>query len=206
MKTAAFGFIPLLFLVACSSPGMNSDKEVIAQGGDRPDWVNDTTNQDQPKLTKLFRDDTEKPKYYYVISQATADNEELISSCYDFARSNAGSELARSVDEQIKASSASATDGSSTSHYSEIITHTNTALVGAEILGRHWEKTRDADSNEKVQCWVAVGIPVKHFAKLKANAERTIAEKQRGSKVRRAKKAVQKQQDEQPAEEEDSQE
>jgi hypothetical protein len=183
-----------LFVSGCASNKIHGDKDVIASGGSRPDWVDNTKYQNQTALVKAFNDNTDQPKYYYVVSQGLVDNEELLPSCYDFARTAAGSELARSIDEQVKRSTATSTDGSSTTGYSEVLSHSNAAVVGAETKARHWEMTRDKDGNEKVVCYTVTAIPYKSYNKLKTFAENTAASRSSGA-VRRSKKQVQKTQD-----------
>ena len=187
-------FAAVLASSGCASNKIHGDKEVVATGGTRPDWVDNTKYQDQNALVKSFNDNTDQPKYYYVVSQALVDNEELLPSCYDFARTAAGGELARSIDEQVKRSTATASDGSSSTGYSEILSHSNSAVVGAETKARHWEMTRDKEGTEKVVCYTVTAIPYKSYNKLKTFAENAASDKSSGA-VRRAKKTVQSTQD-----------
>ncbi len=187
-------FAAVLTAAGCASNKIHGEKEVVASGGSRPDWVDNTKYQSQMALVNSFGDNTDQPKYYYVVSQALVDNEELLPSCYDFARTAAGSELARSVDEQVKRSTATSSDGSSSTGYSEVLSHSNAAVVGAETKARHWEMTRDKEGSEKVVCYTVTAIPYKSYNKLKTFAENAASDRSSGA-VRRAKKAVQGTQD-----------
>jgi hypothetical protein len=163
------------------------DKDVVAYSGKRPDWVNDSNSQSQEKMRDLFNDKQDTPKYYYVVSQAFVDNEDLVPNCYEFADANSATALGYSLSKEVSAAKSQSGDQSSTSAYAESIVKTKGTLVGSEMLSRYWEKTRDKDHNERVTCWIATGIPRKNFDKAKDLLEKKLEDAQAGNAAKRVK-------------------
>jgi hypothetical protein len=171
LKKFVFSAIVLGILGGCSSPTIHGDKKVTAaSSSSMPDWVKDSERQSQKRLAKAFDDDYENPKSYYLVSQAHVDNESLVPSCYNFARSNAANELASSVTQDVNGTVSSASDTSSDSHYAVSTVQTKTALVGSQIIARYWDKTESKDRSEQVNCWLALSIPMKNYNQLKSLA------------------------------------
>lgn len=184
--------VSALFTGGCATSKIyGDDKEIIAYSGKRPDWVNDSNNQSQSKMRDIFNDKQDEPKYYYLVSQAFVDNEDLVPNCYDFADANSGTALSYSLNKEVTGATSTSGDGSSTASYAESIVKTKGTLVGSETLARHWEKTRDKEKNERVTCWIATGIPMKNFNKAKSLLERKLEEGASGQNAKRVKSETQ---------------
>src|SRR5690349_15127629 len=96
--------ILFIFCFGCASPGINGEKKILAASSSSvPSWVKDSRNHDQKELIKNFDDKLDSPMFYYLVSQAHVDNENLVPSCYNFARANAANELASSVNQEVNA-------------------------------------------------------------------------------------------------------
>jgi hypothetical protein len=200
MKRIVMISLGLLVAVGCSSAKIHGDKKVVASGGARPAWVADVQKQGQKELAKFLDQESNPPQYYYVVSQATVDNEQLLPNCYDFARTGSANDFARGIVEEVKSTTASSMDTGTSSHYAEIVAATRAKVVGAQILGKHWETIEDKDGNTNTTCWVIAGVPMKNYEALKKYAEQAVRDSSsKGAK--RTKKAVQKKQDQQDQDE-----
>ena len=135
----------------CSSARIHGDKTVVAQGGSRPGWVADTAKQSQKALADFAGHDTDPLTHYYVVSQATVANEQLLPGCYEYARANSANDFARGIAEQVKSTTASASDESSASHYSEIVASTKAKVVGSQVFAKHWESIKEGDQEPKTR-------------------------------------------------------
>lgn len=165
----------LSMAVGCAGPSMHGEKKVTAaSSGSAPNWVKDSRNNDQKQLAKDFDDNSDNPKFYYLVSQAHVDNESLVPSCYNFARANATNELASSISQEVNGAVSSASDSSSDSQYAVSTVQTKTALVGSQIMARYWDKTEDKDHSEQVTCYIVTAIPMKNFNQLKAIAMKKV--------------------------------
>jgi hypothetical protein len=154
--------------VGCAGPGIHGDKKTTAaSSSSAPDWVKDSSYNNQREMVKIFKDDSDSPKFYYIISQAHVDNENLVSSCFNFARANAANELGSSVTQNVSGAVSSTSDSSSDSQYAVSTVQTKTALAGAQILDRYWVQTEAKDHTSQVTCYIVTGIPIKNFNKLK---------------------------------------
>ena len=160
--------VAIAVLAGCASPGIYGDKKTTAASSSSlPSWVRDSGSHDQKEMIKNFDDKVENPNFYYLVSQAHVDNEHLVSSCYNFARANAANELAASIDQQVNGAVSSTSDTSSDSQYSVTTVQTKTALSGAQVMARYWDKTEDKDRSEQVTCYIVTAIPMKNFNRLK---------------------------------------
>ena len=160
--------LSVVSLIGCAGPGIHGEKKVTASSSSSiPAWVKDSRNSDQKEMIKKFEDDGDHPHFFYLVSQAHVDNEHLVSSCYNFARANAANELASSIDQNVKSAVSSTSDRSSDSQYSVSTVQTKTALSGAQIMARYWEKIQDKDGSEQVICYIVTAIPMKNFNALK---------------------------------------
>jgi hypothetical protein len=183
-----------VFAYGCSSANIHGDKKVVAEGGSRPGWVADVNKQSQKELAKYLDHETNPPQYYYAVSQATVDNEQLLPNCYEFARTNSANDFARGIMEEVKSTTASTMDASSSSHYSEIVAATKAKVVGSQVMAKHWETVQDKAKNDQTTCWIIAAIPMKNFENLKKFAEQAVRESASPG-AKRVKKSVQKKQD-----------
>lgn len=155
-------------LIGCSGPGFRGDKTVTeASSSSVPNWVKDSSMHDQKEMIKRFDDQSDHPNFYYLVSQAHVDNDNLIPSCYNFARANAANELASSVSQNVSGAVSSASDSSSDSQSAVTTVQTKSALSGAQIQARYWEKTEDKDHSSQITCYIVSAIPIKNFNALK---------------------------------------
>lgn len=155
-------------MVGCAGPGIHGEKKVTeASSSSVPSWVKDSSNHDQKEMVKHFDDNRDNPNFYYLVSQAHVDNDNLIPSCYNFARANAANELASSVSQEVSGAVSSASDSSSDSQYAVSTVQTKSALSGAQIQARYWEQTEDKDHSQQVTCYIVTAIPLQNFNALK---------------------------------------
>lgn len=170
-KRYGLAIVACSLMVGCAGPGIHGEKKVTAaSSSSAPSWVKDSGNTDQKQMIKNFDDSSDNPKYYYLVSQAHVDNDNLIPSCYNFARANSTNELASAVSQEVNGSVSSSSDSSSDSQYAVSTVQTKTALVGSQIMARYWEKTEDKDHSEQVTCYIVTAIPIKNFNQLKSIA------------------------------------
>jgi len=167
-KRFAFAVSTFFLAVGCAGPGLHDDKKTVAASSTSvPNWVKDSGIHNQKEMIKTFDDKSDSPNFYYLVSQAHVDNENLVPSCYNFARANAANELGSSVSQEVKGAVSSTSDSSSDSHYAVSTVQTKTALSGAQIMARYWEKTEEKDRTQQVTCYVVTAIPIKNFNQLK---------------------------------------
>jgi|GEM_PF-4431598 len=159
-----------LMLTACSSTptaAERKDEKVLSAGtlsNTRPWWTYEG-DLDRKKLAEAMGDDGKDPKNMFVISTATVSNEDLVPNCYQIARTRTSSDLAMSISNIVKASSALASSADANEFQGIIASETQQVVVGAQIAEKTWAKI-EANGQVKVHCWVVVGLPRKNMSKL----------------------------------------
>ena len=197
MKSKVLSFVMLAVLASCSSAQKKYDgKELtLTSSGDstRPFWTMDGGYKIE-KLRDLYKDDEDKPKNAYFVTQASVMKADLVPNCYNMARTRASAEVSEQVSDVVKQAGALAISNSNTEFNKMIETQSRNMIVGAEMIDKTWFKVAGENETNPYKCFIVLSVPRKNLDKLQSNMMTMLEKEMNGDAgmIKQVKDSVEK--------------
>ncbi|MBC7429241.1 MAG: hypothetical protein H7336_11550 [Bacteriovorax sp.] len=172
MNSKALLLVALAVLASCSSAQKKYDGKDLAltSSGEstRPFWTMDGGYKIE-KLRDLYKDDEDKPRNAYFVTQASVMKADLVPNCYNMARTRASAEVSEQVSDVVKQAGAMAITNTNTEFNKMIETQSRNMIVGAEMIDKTWFKVDGENEVNAYKCFIVLSVPRKNLDKLQAN-------------------------------------